>query len=244
MTNEWMIKMKESDMFIPIKNWLINQSQHKVDNVYAEVIDCDVVGLTENPNKEKISVIIEMKLHLNFRVIEQAIRATKFGNYVYVAVPKTKTRPSKLAIELLEKNRIGLLYVDLNKKKVYQQVTEYLEAPYIVNNSKRNIRNSVKEVNKTLVGGVKSGDGQTAYSIMIDSVKEYMEKKKHTDISEGKPLEESGWVHPKTLVENLVILKNHYSTPIPSISATLQENWNSDWCETIKKGRKRYFRIK
>lgn len=236
--------MKESDMFVPIKYWLINQSPHKVDNVYAEVIDCDVVGLTENPNKQKISVIIEMKLHLNFRVIEQAIRATKFGNYVYVAVPKTKSRPSKLAIELLEKYRIGLLYVDLNKKKVYNQVTRNLEAPYILNNSKRNIRNCVKDVNKILVGGVKSGDGKTAYSIMIEKVKEYMEKQKHIDIEEGKPLEESGWVHPKTLVENLAVVKNHYTTPIPSISATLQEEWNKAWCETCKKGRKRYFRIK
>lgn len=236
--------MKESDMFIPVKDWLINQSQHKVDNVYAEVIDCDVVGLTENPSKQAISVIVEMKLHLNFRVIEQAIRATKFGNYVYVAVPKTKTRPSNLAIELLNKYRIGLLFIDLTKKKIHQQVTLYEEAPYIVNNSKRNIRHSVKEVNKTLVGGVKSGDGQTPYSIMIEKVKEYMEKQKHIDIEEGKPLEESGWVHPKTLVENLAVVKNHYTTPIPSISATLQEEWNKAWCETCKKGRKRYFRIK
>lgn len=101
--------MKESDMYEPVKQFLLNALD--CDRVVAEVFDFDVLGLCGDHH----NVIVEMKRGLNFKVIQQAMRAKQYAHWVYVAV----IRPTKRSDEhtwvyetLLKPHGIGLLYVN------------------------------------------------------------------------------------------------------------------------------------
>lgn len=66
--------MKESDLFEPLKRFLLNQVH--CQNVYAEAGLYDVVALKGN-----VTIVVEMKKHLNFKVLEQAYRARTASDY-------------------------------------------------------------------------------------------------------------------------------------------------------------------
>lgn len=102
--------MKETDLFEPVKNLLI--SRLHCTEVYGEVRNFDVLGIINNAN-----VIVEMKMHLNFKVIEQAINAKRYAHYVYIAVPEPKRQSSQhhfIYNEILKKHGIGVIYVSEN----------------------------------------------------------------------------------------------------------------------------------
>ena len=75
----------------------------------------------------------------------------------------------------------------------------------------------------------KKGEGVTSYSITIDKIKAYMRSR------------EDDWV---TVDEILEHCETHYRNPRASVTATLKEKWNQDWCETKLENRRRVFRIK
>ncbi|MFF5816373.1 hypothetical protein [Lysinibacillus capsici] len=94
--------MKESDLFEPLKRFLLNQVH--CQNVYAEVGLYDVVALKGN-----VTIVVEMKKHLNFKVLEQAYRARTASDYYFIAVPKPKQRHGWFIRDILKKYGIGLI---------------------------------------------------------------------------------------------------------------------------------------
>lgn len=80
---------------------------------------------------------------------------------------------------------------------------------------------------KLTIGGVKSGDGPTEYSVTIDNIKRKL--KYHWKNDGGRDFRDGS---------------NSLLNPKPSVMATLQANWNQDWCETKLEKRKRYFRYR
>lgn len=212
--------MKESDLFEPVKQFLINEVGCSA--VYGEVANCDVLGIHGKSN-----VIVELKTSLSFKVIEQALDRLHSAQYVYVAVPKPKTI-SRLARSILQQNKIGLLLIN-ERKQIERNIPARFNR---VRNYKSNIRKLIRSYHETQVGGVKSGEGETEYSITIQRIKEYLQRTRRFDRSEG-------WVSVEQILEHC---ETHYSNPKPSVMATLQANWNRSWCESKVEGRKRYFR--
>lgn len=209
--------MKESDLFLPIKQYLM--LSRGCEEVYGEVIDIDVLALR---GEDDISV--ELKTSLNWRVIEQAIDRSRGCQYVYVGVPKTKQRISYVAIETLERYGLGLLTVDEQG-----MVQEVIRPSRQVNKSRRyRFRDYIQEHHTKTIGGVKTGEGPTAYSESIDKIKEFMKGK--------------GWVTAQDIAKSV---KTHYSSdPVANIRDTLRAYWNKEWCESKKDGNRVYFRYK
>lgn len=211
--------MKESDLYLPIKKFLI---ENGCSDVYGEVLNCDVLGINGDLN-----YIVEMKTTLSFKLIDQAIERIRLGHYVYIAVPKRKSATPRCVKEILQTYKIGLLEVGKRKVKIE------IPAQYNELANKRNgyirIRKHIKEYHQTQVGGVKSGEGVTSYSLTMDGIKEFMR-----DTKQG------AWVTVDEIIEQC---ETHYRNPKPSVLATLKEKWNQDWCESKIENRKRYFRF-
>ena len=74
--------MKESELFGPVKKFLLEQG---CTDVYGEVMNCDVLGINGD-----INYIVEMKTSLTFKLIDQALKRVRLGQYVYIAIPKRK----------------------------------------------------------------------------------------------------------------------------------------------------------
>ncbi|MCT1389826.1 hypothetical protein M4D76_16140 [Peribacillus frigoritolerans] len=211
--------MKESDLFAPIKEYLIDEVG--CSNVYGEVASCDVLGIHGPAN-----IIVEMKKSLNFKVIEQAIDRRFYGHYMFVAVPKPKSI-SRLAVSILKQHKIGLLLVDESG------VRKHLPARYNRDIFRlTNIREKIKPYHETQVGGVKSGEGKTDYSVTIENIKTFLKR---------KSISNDGWV---SIDEILDRCETHYANPKQSVSGTLRAHWNADWCESKREEGKMYFRLK
>ncbi|MER2458282.1 hypothetical protein ABS751_10470 [Bacillus subtilis] len=58
-------KMKESDLFEPVKSFLIKNGCSKV---YGEVLGCDVFGING-----VCDIVVELKTTLSFKLIDQAL---------------------------------------------------------------------------------------------------------------------------------------------------------------------------
>lgn len=97
----------ESDLYIPIKNFLESQGF----SIRSEVKDCDVVAM-----KDEILTVIELKLSLNLKLITQAVKRQKLTDYVYVAIPnpggKYYHKDFQDKIYLLKRLGLGLLLVN------------------------------------------------------------------------------------------------------------------------------------
>jgi hypothetical protein len=213
------MKIKESDLYEPVKKFLLESG---CTHVYGEVSDVDVLGL-----QEKCNIIVELKTSLSFKLIDQAIERTRLGHYVYIAIPKRKHAIPRCVKEILAIHKIGLIEVGKRSLRVV------IPAKYNRTANKRNaylrIRKQIKPYHEEQMGGVKSGEAITDYSITIKNIKEYMKRQN------GK------WITVEEILEHC---ETHYKNPKPSVMATLKEKWNSTWCETKMENRKRYFRMK
>ena len=208
--------MKESDLFLPIKEFLI--STYGCSAVYGEVADIDILALHGDDD-----IAVELKTSLNWKVIEQAIDRTRGCQRVFVGVPETK-HISYLAIETLERYGLGLLTVSERGR-----VKRVVGAARQVNKSRRRrYRDYIQEHHSKTIGGVKTGEGPTAYSETIVKIKDFMKDK--------------DWVTAQDISK---AVKTHYrSNPVEQIRTTLRERWNMDWCEVQKRGSRIYFRMK
>lgn len=227
-----MRKIKETDLFEPVKNCLMRDLG--CSDVYGEIDNCDVVGKRGN-----YDVIVEMKTSLNFKVILQAIERKNNGAYMYIAVPRpSDKRPNnhtQIYYQFIKPHGIGLIYVTdyVSDKQTYEKYNDdgipycefradiYYPAKLnhlYVNRRIRGIKqlsDGLTEWEKKNIGGSKGGETVTAYSNMINHVKDY--------------LLENGWSTIDEIVENVPEVSNHYKNPKASLKATLREKWNSHW---------------
>ncbi len=116
--------IRESDLFKPIQEYLINQGY----SVKAEVLNCDITAV-----KEDELVVIELKKNLNISLLIQAADRQKFADSVYVAIAtepsKRLPRHFKGACHLLKRLEMGLILVSFLKTKTKVEIifhpTEY-----------------------------------------------------------------------------------------------------------------------
>lgn len=241
------IFLKETELYEPVKNLL--KRDLGCSDVYGEIQNCDVVGKRGN-----YDVIVELKTALNFKVILQAIDRKNNGAYTYIAVPKPKGRTEHFSIyrNFIKPHGIGLIYVEeyTTKKNLYEKYNDD-GIPFckfrasVVHKAKINhlyvrhriggisqLSNGIEEWEKKNVGGSKGGEIITAYSIMIDDVKEY--------------LKVNGWTAIDEIIEKVPIVSKHYTNPKASLSATLKEKWNIHWLDEKfdPNERKRFFKVK
>ncbi|WP_438312270.1 hypothetical protein [Sporosarcina sp. FA9] len=180
-----MKKLKESDMFRPVKNLL---EEKMFCDVFAEVANYDVVGVGKS-----YEIIVEMKLNMSFHLIGQAIDAIGAADYVFVAIPKRKTGIHRVPFRLLHEKGIGLIEVDGDKAKVRFWGKRHRK-------SRNNIRHRVLPHHKLTTGGVKSGDGPTEYSITIDQIKQSMRIWGWMTVDEILDLVQTHYASPKPSV--------------------------------------------
>lgn len=103
-----MNKIQEEDLYTPISDYFTNMGYM----VRSEVKDCDVTAVRGDE-----LVIVEMKLHLNFTLLVQAVERQKSTDLVYIAVPKPKgfrvNSNFKDTLHLLRRLELGLLFVNI-----------------------------------------------------------------------------------------------------------------------------------
>lgn len=234
-------------MFTSVKKLL--EEEHGCSSVYGEIMDYDVVGIRGVAN-----VIVEMKLTLNFKVIEQAYRALRDGDYVYIAVPKVKTSHWFPYQEFLKPKGIGLIYVSKNTASHDRWKSRNPEEPYpdyiaqIRHKAKCNpiarkcrvhnqhekytLRGHIKAYSHENIGGSKGGETVTDYAFVMRSVKDYLIEHGESTIDE--------------IIQGVPLVSSHYQNPKPSLRATLKEKWNEHWVEMRSDFNKRevYYKVK
>ncbi|MFE5473828.1 hypothetical protein [Bacillus safensis] len=222
--------MKEHELFNPVKSFLIENMG--CEEVFGEVLDCDVLGLNGSVN-----IIVELKTNLTFKLIDQAIERLRHGHYVYIAVPKRKTHIPRLVRKILKQYKIGLLYinngfVEISSKAKFNR----LPVERVKRDGHNDIRQYIKPYHREQMGGKKSGEVITEYSLMIDQIKRFLKMERMNKDNEG-------WVTIDDILTNCE-RSSMYALPKPSLSATLRKEWNHSWCEVKKIGRTPYFRYK
>ncbi len=103
--------MKESDLYLPLKRFLISQNYE----VKGEVQDCDVVAI----RGKETPVVIELKLTITLNLVLQAVDRLLLTPKVYIGIPtqcKTLDRRHKHIIKLLRMLGLGLVVIDVGKE--------------------------------------------------------------------------------------------------------------------------------
>lgn len=108
-----MMKIYETELSEPVVKYFLQ----KGFEIRSEVKDCDIIAI-----KEDVMVIIELKLRFNLKLLYQAIDRQRITDYVYICIPRPKTKGRyrsyskswKQMIALLKKLEIGLITVALD----------------------------------------------------------------------------------------------------------------------------------
>ncbi|MEH6452419.1 MAG: DUF2161 family putative PD-(D/E)XK-type phosphodiesterase [Psychromonas sp.] len=115
------IKIKESDLYLPIKKHL----QAIGYLVKGEIKNCDIVAQRTDPDGNKQLIIIELKLSLNITLLLQSIDRFSLANIVYIAIPKQCTiykKQHKQVKKLIKRLGLGLIIVDMQKTDQFVEV--------------------------------------------------------------------------------------------------------------------------
>jgi hypothetical protein len=115
------IKIKESDLYLPIKKYL----QAIGYQVKGEIKDCDIVAQKTDSNGNKQHIIIELKLSLNITLLLQAIDRFSLADIVYIAIPKQSTiykNQHKQVKKLIKRLGLGLIIVDMQKSDQFVEI--------------------------------------------------------------------------------------------------------------------------
>jgi hypothetical protein len=210
--------MLETDLYYPIKDYFEKRGYE----VYAEVIEADIVAV-----KDTQIVVIEMKLNMNLKLLDQCWRWKNRANLVYAAIPCCCKYPWYVH-HCLDRDEIGLIKIDFNyygeafirnvESKIerqgnfYPQWEKHLNLSHQMNN----------------VGGSKSSKIYTPYKQTMDAIRKYLAKVKRATARE--------------ICENV---KHHYSgkTPWYSLDSALR-SFEKDWIDWEIDGKNIYFKIK
>jgi len=109
----------EKDMYEPVRDYLSGLGF----SVRSEVNKCDIVA-----KREDYVVIVEMKRHLSFDLLEQAIERQAYADAVYACIPKPTefTEDKKWRSKLKVLRRLGLGLLLLSKTDALFMVEEAL----------------------------------------------------------------------------------------------------------------------
>ncbi|MCL1843984.1 MAG: DUF2161 family putative PD-(D/E)XK-type phosphodiesterase [Defluviitaleaceae bacterium] len=110
------MKIKESDMYEPIRNLLISQGFI----VRGEVKGCDIAAVSGDT-----LWVVEMKLSANITLIYQAMERQGLSDSVFVAIPRPRnTREGNFPAlqKLLKKLNLGLITVAMDSPKKHAEI--------------------------------------------------------------------------------------------------------------------------
>lgn len=247
--------MKESDLYTPVKN-IFEPFGYEV---YSEVEGkwfskrADVIA-----TKDDKLIAIELKTSLSFQLIDQARFWIRFADFVYVAVPKSKSKRSETAMECLSALGIGLIEIDMvqyqkelnrNRDEIlhynkYATISLQPRQNEVAKRDRQQFNNLTEEHKTWAIGGSKSGTSKyvTPYSLLMNDVYSYLREQLRNPDTDG-------WVTAKDIWEYIQensrdIVKNHYKgkNPAESLKQALLK-FEIDEMETIVFKNKWYVRI-
>lgn len=144
-------KLKESDLYLPVKTLLEEQGYQ----VKGEIKNCDVLAKRDN-----LVIAVELKLILNLKLLMQANERSESVDFVYIAIPKTNSFYSKhrrSLLKLLRKIGFGLIVVTKTFKKADVMLDP---TPYMPRKAKKKRGHLLKEFVE-LVGDPNLGGSST-----------------------------------------------------------------------------------
>ena len=221
--------MKESDLSSVAKQFLKDQG---CEELYGEVYNVDLVGINKS-----IIYAIELKTSLNIKVMEQAAQRKEVANYVYVAIPADKLPNHFHGLNevyrlFFKVNGIGLIKIYPDQKTLgliestfrYYQVLLHAKMNRH-NYHKRYLQAHLVDEKKDMDGGLQTSEIDSPYKRMINEVKEYMYKERHSN------QDTKGWLTIDQIVKACWAVKQHYANPKAGLRATLNASFNASWCE-------------
>ncbi|MGI6358315.1 MAG: DUF2161 family putative PD-(D/E)XK-type phosphodiesterase [Bacillota bacterium] len=135
-----MQKLKETDLYQPVKDYLEQQGYR----VRGEVNGCDIAA-----TKEEQLLVVELKLSLNTTLLVQAIERQRLTNLVYVALPKPSPREWRRRWtglqRLLRRLELGLLLVSFTGDAGHVEVA-FDPAPFQRRKSPQRLRAVLTEI--------------------------------------------------------------------------------------------------
>lgn len=229
-------KLKESDMFLPIKKFFEDEGY----TIYAEVPfygrTADIVAI-----KNGIITVVETKTSMNIKLLEQVFYWRYKAHYVYTAVPQGSGM-SSFARDLLKSAGIGIFILDIHSSvdspfcsRVYKLINAKLFRKiglYYKGELYKTIRWEQHIIPEYALNtaGVKCGDIRVSrYKLMMEHAKKLISHYEDgISIDELSNALDTYYVNPKTGLFNAL------------------KNFESSWCELFKKPgeRKTYVRIK
>lgn len=221
-------KIKETDLFFPVKEWL---EEHGYD-VYSEIENdynwgrADVVGVCG-----PIVAVVQLKSALSVNVIGQAIGWLPYANLVYVGVPRGKNGVNPHAAKILKHFGVGIFQVACYRVlgKDYWNCAEYAKAKFnrhAVTDWKDKL---TEEYKNNPPGGHAGGGYLTRYRLMMNNVRKFVEEQ----TSDGR------WLTIEQILEHCW---TYYRHPKQALARALLKI-EKDWCEVGKVNGKLVFRV-
>jgi len=141
-------------------------------DLYFEVGTMDIVG-----KSGKIVIAVEVKKHLNFKVIQQAYDNIRSCHYSYVAVPKSSADRNSFGMKICDKLGIGVLVYndiyDSHGERVVEKVKPFFNRSPFVQYAKKLNANSWQ---KRAIPGAKDGETITAFSVTLEYLEIYVRR--------------------------------------------------------------------
>ena len=197
-----MTKPRESDLYDPIRDYLVEQGY----TVRGEVKDCDVVA-TQGDDL----IVVELKLRANLDLLVQGTERQRVADSVYVALPRPRSRvrrgrQHRAFLRLLRGLSLGLIYVSIDSEAPQAEIVLH-PGPYEPKRATRKRRAIIQEAAK------RTGDYNRGGSSKEKLVTAYRENaiyiacclSKHGELS-PKKLREMGAGKKAQAILN----KNHY----------------------------------
>jgi len=111
------VTLRESDLYGPVRDWLVAQGY----TVRGEVKDCDITAV-----KDDDLIIIELKRSFGVSLLVQSAQRQRATDSVYVALPRPKggiyTRHWRAATHLLRRLELGLILVTFGGRAPHVEV--------------------------------------------------------------------------------------------------------------------------
>jgi hypothetical protein len=192
----YLVLMKETDLFLPIKKLLESIGF----TVYSEVLIkqtnrvVDIVGINETINK---SIAVEIKLQSNKKLYEQALFNASLFDFSFIALPKGR-KPQQHEL-------LGVIEVDIKNQIAYE-----VSSPQKFNSFKPTFeqlkqRLYLNSINQIIQGGVSSQKGLSSQTITEAKIINFL-------INQG----------PCSLDFLLDSIQTHYKNPKKSILSLLK----------------------
>jgi hypothetical protein len=223
--------MKETELYAPVKEWLENKGYTVYPEVEHRHKRADIVAVNESGH----SIIVELKTSLSLELLAQGVDWVSKGsaNQVYLAVPHPQKDASSYVINLVRREKLGLLFV--NPYEVYLWVGKCnarIEPGELKVIPDQNISKALTPMHLELglEGGHSGGGYLTEYRATMIRVKQYLSVD-----CKGE------WTPMKDIISNC---PTHYRGQNPGQSLANGLEKFEDWCETKIINRRKHFRVR